>query len=365
MSQPIAEPLSPDRWARQVLEISPGVSPVEARKELCRRVEEGEFQPGPATREAIEIIVHGTGHWATAAALPNWGASLEAQRQEEIQEFVRQYFTLPPAERRERWQALKSRTVDYPRLQTRLTMLESGLSTPGEPPVNATSQVQAMIRGLMAVYLAPPAQRAQARRNLELPSVVNYTRLAARQIQRSYPQWARLEPEVLTHLAGDKSAARIERVAERAAPAAAESSGSRVPITVIVFLVVGFLRFLASSNRSSQYDPAPQVKYPSQYQISPQDWATNKAAQEKYLERIQKQLLTGSDSFDEMRRRAQVRSTATSPSDAPAIAEIPDEPLSDLESMRQETLELLRERIKAKQENRNPFGIPERPEKKR
>lgn len=322
MSQEVDEPMSPELWARQVLNISPQLAPEAVRKALCNRIEEDGFHTGATAREAMEVVVHGTGRWSTAAALPCWNASIETQLDEEIQQFVREYFALEPTDRQKRWQDLKQRSASFPRLQTRVAMLETGLSTPGQIPASATPQVQSMIRGLMEIYLAPPVRRAQALRDLELPPVVVHARSAARQIQRNFPEWARLEPAILTHLAGEKPPVRIERVAQRPAPATEESS-NRIPAAMIIFLVIGFLRFMAAeSNRSSQYDTPPQVKYHSnypKYELEPNGEAVTRKLHE---------ILYGGNLKDPRRVGTTPEIGAGGDSDeSPAMAEIPGEPL--------------------------------------
>jgi hypothetical protein len=331
MSQEVKEPTSAECWARRVLRVSPEATPDAVRKALCNQIEEDGFHTGGAAREAMEVVVHGTGRWATAAALPCWSASLETEFDEELQGFVREYFTLEPAERQTRWQDLKRRSASYPRLQARLAMLETGLSTPSQPPANATPQVQAMMRGLMVIYLAPPAQRAQALRDFEAPPVVDHAKSAARQIQRSYPQWSRLEPTMITHLAGEKPPVRIERVAARPAPAVEESS-NRIPAAMIIFLVIGFLRFMAAgSGRSPQYDVAPQVKYPSNYPKYELEPSGETMTPEKLRELILGGILKDPRGINTMRDREAGQDS----DDSPATAEVPGEPLPVLEIDRQ------------------------------
>ena len=357
MSHESTTPGTADQWARDVLMIPAEAAREDAARALFDRIRESRFAPSKATVEAMSVVIHGAGHWATMSALPEWRTSVETRLQEDVERFVTLYFSLSPETRGEHWQELVKRATDFPRIRIRLARLESGLSTPGQPPLTATAEVRAMMRGLMSVYLAPPGKRHAALQQADLLNAPEQSRHTARQIQRSYPLWGRLDPTLLRHLAGNAPPVRRVRAPEPVAPST-EETGSYMPVTLIVFVIVGVIRLamFASGSSSSHHNtttsyPRPQISIP----------AVGHGGSDRILQELRASI-NGDRRLSEHRERPEREfDTITN---QPAAAEIPGEPLDDsLEMRRKDLAAQIKSRRAAEIGTRILFGLPPQTEK--
>src|SRR5438105_4146314 len=119
--------------AAAALGVPPGAPPAAARAAFLRRLPSAGLVPPPEWRSAVRTL---TGHPARGpAALADAGAdaAIDGGLRAEVEAFTESFWSLAPAERRARWQALLDRSSADPPLATRLRRLEAGVALASIP----------------------------------------------------------------------------------------------------------------------------------------------------------------------------------------------------------------------------------------
>lgn len=125
-----------------------------ARQAFLRQVQDCQGQPPALSVEALAEL------GVLTSSLPREQLQLriEASLANEVEEFARQYWTLPPGERAKRWSELEQVGLGMPRLCTRLEMLERGLYL--VPPVEGLQGLEAEIAALIVeTYPLKPTEQ--------------------------------------------------------------------------------------------------------------------------------------------------------------------------------------------------------------
>lgn len=262
------------RWAAKQLGLSPQATAEEVRAAWLRRLPEEDFVPSSEARWALAALLHWPpeGGWEVrvdeAAA-----AAEEEQRRGEVEAFAAQFWDLPPAERRRRWDELRDLCAFAPVLRARLRLLEAGLdcaSVGNDKQENA--RVIELAGHVRKLFVLRPGPRADARQSL-LPRIQNDRewKVAARQLRRDQPALAALGNDLLDKLLSETPRlVHLEygdnRVRRRVRQPAASNSGgssSRYPIWIIVFIAVTLIRLFATAFKEPSSSSSPDVRFPS------------------------------------------------------------------------------------------------------
>lgn len=144
-------------WARQMLGLA-GDSDEQWRSHVLQRLTAGDFVPPDAWYDAIDV--YAAQFPATATAIPDgYYRDREYELREEVDQFLAQFFELPPPIRRQTWMRLSRLCAPWLPLQLRLNPLELGLDVVTDlPPETSTSIVK--LRDLVCTQFLRPRGNA-------------------------------------------------------------------------------------------------------------------------------------------------------------------------------------------------------------
>lgn len=163
-----------------------------ARVAFARQLTEANGHPSALLDEAFRALTE------TAAACPELDRLWHEQLRQRVRAFASDYWNMPPAERRQRWEELRPASLVAPEVAKYLAHLRAGLDW---DPANAPKEplAELMCRNVCEVYVLPPGARA-----IRLDEVLVFCggepqpwSTAVRQLRRDYPELAKLAPEVL------------------------------------------------------------------------------------------------------------------------------------------------------------------------
>ncbi len=254
------------RWAAEVLGVREDASPAEARRAYLGKLRERDFLPPPSWRQALRLL-----DGAPAEPDDEWLAEEEDRLRTEVASFADEFFTLPAARRRERWDTLLSRCRGVPQLVVRLQSLKAGLEVESQGLPLDDSPRGRLAEQLLQTFPLPPLARAASRqaflRRLEESSADSRKlwEKAARYLRAEWPAVAALDDELVRYVAGLSSRLRWRRKMHRHCqrgyqpPAAGVVEGPRWKVfAIVVGMALGVLRgFINSDNSSSSRAPSP------------------------------------------------------------------------------------------------------------
>jgi hypothetical protein len=261
------------RWARETLKISPDAVQPKAEAELLARLEECEFSPPDSWREAMLVLASPQSGEARVLPLQAFKEFQQNQLREEIEQLAREFFSLAPSERQDRWRRL----IDHPAItapmELRLRSLALGMQvSPGA--VAGDDAATQLAEKVAELAVLPLRQRAELRRSTlrEMSADIRRWAGAAKRLRNSNPPLAALAPDFLDELIHWKKRRRKSvwrrklkegSVATAVSPVTTEQKKPVVwPWILAIIVAVNILRAMLSGT------PEPAYKAPS-YTLPP------------------------------------------------------------------------------------------------
>jgi hypothetical protein len=263
---PDTPPADPRLWAADHLGLDPDTPPREARAAFLRALPESDFVPPETWHEAVRVLSRsGAAGPPGAQAL----ADFEEWLRDAVEEFAADFFRLPAAARRQRWQELVRRCTWSPPLSARLWALEPGLDIDRTRQVTGHPRAASLANHVYDLFVLRPADRATRGR-----AVVDVMRgemaeweAAARHLQDKYPAVAALEPGLVGRLAHwslrrQRAARKRQRqspvaCAPTPAPAPSKGGGGGWGLAgILIGIVIALVRIVSEANKT------PSPKYP-------------------------------------------------------------------------------------------------------
>jgi hypothetical protein len=214
-------------WARFVLDIS---AEAEARRqELClERLRESQLVPPPHWEQAVRLLCDEQGPlaWNEESGYPFFHA-MEGRLHPLAAQLVHEFFDLPTAERRKRWELLVGKACFAPAIMVHMQALRPGLEVEIGAPPTGDEKVEALFQQIRRVFPLPPPLRA-AHFDAFLWRVPGEARAWARAVKRLRklrPDLAALAPKFL-----DCAAGRQKRVAQLESEKLAKQRPQREPV---------------------------------------------------------------------------------------------------------------------------------------
>src|SRR5947209_14546694 len=183
---------APDRQhAADELGVPPDAVPADARAAFLRRLPAAGFVPAPPLCAAAAVLT-GRAVPGAADAESTESAGLRA----EVAAFAKSFWSIPPADRRARWQSLAARAANDPLLAGRVRRLEAGLDLPDAADRGATVRQGQIVGMVQTLFVLTPFDRTARRRELldGLPPPAQDWEAADREVARDNPAHAALEP---------------------------------------------------------------------------------------------------------------------------------------------------------------------------
>jgi hypothetical protein len=246
------------------LGVAPDAPPADARAAFLRQLPEMGFLPPPPLCAAAAAF--------SARPVPGAAAAVEDPAdfdavRADVAAFVRDFWSIPPAARRDRWRALLARSAADPLLAGRVRRLEAGVDLPDAGEAAGPPRLREVIRMAQALFLLDPLDRAARRREVldNLPPPAAGWEQAARQLEQQYPALAALEPALVERLSTWSRRIKVAAAAgHRPAPTwgfqtqggltvpqvrrpvRSVSAGQRVPGWTVFLMVLVALRVLGA-----------------------------------------------------------------------------------------------------------------------
>jgi hypothetical protein len=189
------------RWAEEQFGLAAYVPPAERQRRLLRHLDSAEFMPPVAWHDALEIVLQSQTE-VEAGGPPDCRAfcrEVEDRWRDEVDEFARSFFAIPPDVRRERWARLRDQCALSHSLAFRLKRLEPGLAIAAANFAGDSSPAGKLADWIVHLFTLTPEARAR-QVCVALDLVVRnakYWRKAAARLPRVRPDIARLDPELL------------------------------------------------------------------------------------------------------------------------------------------------------------------------
>jgi hypothetical protein len=247
-------PIDLRMWAAVKLDIGP-VEPESVRQALLRRLPEDEFVPPLEWQQAAAIA----GVLPAPVAPPQDAVrDMEDCLSGGVEKLAEQFFTLPPDQRRQRWQEEYKDCAGSLQLAAWLHALEPGLAVEAQQASGLDPKSDQLAQQVLQLFPCRPAERA-ARRHRFLQGLKEQAatwEAAARRLARTRPALAALEPVLIEYLTDwgrrQKQLAKARRKGrKRAALAGAKQSEWGSFPWVAFVLVFALLRaFLGGSSSS-------------------------------------------------------------------------------------------------------------------
>ncbi len=265
------------RWAAGLLGVPETATGGEARRAYFKKLRESDFLPAPALGHAFRILDGKTG---PVEPKEEWLLEIESRLRAEIESFAAEFFALPVAQRRERWDALLSRCESVSPLLARLQALKAGLDVEIRNRPLGQSHQGSLAEQLLQSFPMPPLAQAASRqaflRQIEESTAAD--RLlwgnAARYLLAEWPALAVLDQDLVRQIV--KLRIRLKRLSklhkrsqqQRQAPVAGGKKRTPWPwLMILPGVVLMIARALTPSNNTS-LSVAPLPSY--SLQSSPQ-----------------------------------------------------------------------------------------------
>lgn len=191
-------------WSRRELGLADSVERKAVGLHVLNRLQNEAWLPSPAVQFAFETLSQ-SDERLQGSALPRHGAGFfvaaEKHQRELVEQFAREFFQLPPDDRRARWATLLGDCAEFPRLVRRLRPLEAGLDV--DLPNAADDRPLCDLAGhLGELFAATPARRVALRLNPSdrYSATKSEWSAAARRLKREFPQVAALDAKCLNDL---------------------------------------------------------------------------------------------------------------------------------------------------------------------
>ena len=273
-------------WACGVFGLQPGATQQEIRAAILSHLDEANFVPPPAWRQAIWLLSDPK----APQAWPENGydafhEALENSLAEDVDAFATAFFSLPRGPRRAKWTELLEQTAAFPRLRARLAAFQPGLDVESATSDSENPQDKVLVDRIRRLFVLKPADQ-NAQRRQWLTSMTGDWKPVVRRVRTKYPKLAQLEADFLAALAlagrdavvmnssvvladNTNLAASFVTVATTSAAASSRArtksgsssgSSSRVSPWMVIWIVFIIGRVVASLNSTQStynYTPPP------------------------------------------------------------------------------------------------------------
>ncbi len=264
-------------WAREQLGVSAHASPNEVRTRFFAVLEQSQMAPDKTLDIAFRTLRWEAEGVIVAEEPVEFLASRERRLCELVKQFRNTMFSLPVAERRQRWRSLQRESETVPSVLLRLDALEMGLDVDLAAIENSapSTHVAALARYAAELFTLQPIARA-TRRGAILQSFDNRElklwHKAAQVLKKRHPQIASLAPELIDPLASGKKPSRIQRAihvhTSRRSPRRESWALSLAVIILIAFIVRAAMVQTKISVPARSYGPqSPYVPWPPQTRL--------------------------------------------------------------------------------------------------
>lgn len=251
--------------AREVLGVDEEATPDACRLAFIWRLAEEEFMPPAVMLDAAMAlgIIPGPGE-----DLPCLASHHEQKFNEQLDQFVGEYWDLAPDARGQAWRRLNRQTDEFPRARERLSRLKTGL--PLSLPADDREMYLPLIQCCERVYVAPEARRARLmnaileEHGLQPPELS----LLATTFLGQHPDFGRLFEQLRLTDAATRIKRSIEAEDEKRTkrnPVASQAGASKRrnnygwPYYLACFLVIAVIRILLVDQKSK---PSPTIDPP-------------------------------------------------------------------------------------------------------
>ncbi len=200
-------------WAREQLQLDSSVPSDQARPAFLRRLSDEDFVPPTHLPYALAVL---EGR-ARAPGSNEEGTLVEVidRQRERIEEFAGRFFAIPIGERREQWLELKADCEGAPTLVHRLDRLEPGLELDPHRLEIADPKVHHLMREASKIFALAPLDAAVARAGFfrgdidtSEAGIIRWG-AAARDLQKTYPDYEILAPELIQQIIGWRTTAKL------------------------------------------------------------------------------------------------------------------------------------------------------------
>lgn len=201
------------RWAAETLGVADDDS-AGAREAFLRRLTATGFVPTTAWRAAVTALTDklAPSDGGVGADASQFESAAERLR-EEVESFAARFWSLPPPDRRRKWQVLSEWCRDSPALAARLRRLKAGLDVEADAGAHGDGRVPDLTRELKELFALWPTQAGSRRRAFlrRPPPPASEWEAAAAVIRDEMPAVAALDKTLIRELAPWRSVRR-ERV---------------------------------------------------------------------------------------------------------------------------------------------------------
>jgi hypothetical protein len=257
------------RYAAEVLDLAPDVSAELARTAFLDHLSEENFLPTPIEREAFEVLIGRKSLDLCPLLAESMRRSKQEQLQPKVEQFAAAFFSLPVAERRQRWQELRADCGDGGPLGAQLERLQRGLSIDPAALRVRSSDVERLVKHILELFVLhprlEPIRREALVANLRGASKKGLGQWpeAVRQLKRRYPEVAALAPVLLAQLAPPRERTTPKRQSAPVAPVSKKTAGNPrqtwFPLIFVVAVVGGVIRMM---NQAPSERPEPSITTP-------------------------------------------------------------------------------------------------------
>jgi hypothetical protein len=280
-------------WACSVFGLAPGASAQAVRGAILSQLEDAEFMPPPAWRQAIWLLSNPQLPQAWPAADDDaFHEAAENQLAEVVDQFAANFFSLSSAQRRVKWTKLQKSVSTFPRLRARVAALQPGLDVESTVPDGQNKQDAILVERLRRLFVLKPGDQVVQRRQW-LANMHGDWRPAVRRVRARFPKLAHLDNEFLSALfsanhgaaanstaaittktnlaAGLVSANRPAGTIPKLSPAKSSSSASGWPNMGWVGYIAVMILISATRNCAHDNTYSPSSHRPSWTQPTPYD----------------------------------------------------------------------------------------------
>jgi hypothetical protein len=204
-------------WACQVFGLEAGASPQAVRAAIVAHLEQAEFMPPPAWRQAIGLLCDPQAQQTRPdGEFDAFREAAENQLAEVVDLFAAEFFSLAAGPRSVKWTKLLKLVNEFPRLRARVNSLQPGLAVEPDPRGGQDQQEAILAERIRRLFVLKPADQAAQRRQW-LAAMEGDWRPAVRKMRTTRPRLARLDSEFLSALMAPNRGATAESVSAIAA----------------------------------------------------------------------------------------------------------------------------------------------------
>src|SRR5205085_6439135 len=242
-------------WAAEVIGVSADAAERDVRRAVFAKLPEKKFWPDWQLMQAATVLLSPPAP-LEPGKLVVFDQAYEESLCKQIEEFAAECFSLPVATRQARYRELQRRTAKLPPLRFRLTQLEPALNVL-LPSESADADVKNCLRWCGELAVLSPRERGIRRRAVLKLAAEDPSRWPrkAKELQKSFPMVAELAPDLVTALSQLPQAERRRLNHRRTFQKAGAQSQTRsqgAVVVIVVLMLSGLLRGLASQDRNSR-----------------------------------------------------------------------------------------------------------------